>query len=196
MQQEIKLVKQFDKNGDGWLNLEERKAAREYLKTQPSNRGPGGRRGGRPGFGPRGQEGAAPQPGPKLGPSEVKSFPDAPLYASNVLRTVFLEFESSDWEKEMAEFKHTDVQVPAKLTVDGKVYPDVGVHFHGMSSFMMVGREGNGPLPFRSILSMTNKNWEVTASSTCSTRTRIPLSCGACWQCRLPATTCRRRRQT
>src|SRR5262245_13739857 len=56
MQQEIKLVKQFDKNGDGWLNLEERKAAREYLKTQQSNRGPGGRRGGRPGFGPPGRE--------------------------------------------------------------------------------------------------------------------------------------------
>jgi len=31
------------------------------------------------------------------------------------------------------------VEVPAKLTVDGKTYPDVGVHFHGMSSFMMVG---------------------------------------------------------
>jgi spore coat protein CotH len=139
MQQEIKLVKKFDKNGDGWLNLEERNAAREYLKTQQSNRGPGGRRGGRPGFGPPGRETAAPKPGPKLTPSEVKSFPDAPLYASNVLRTVFLEFESADWEKELAEFKNTDVEVPAKMTVDGKVYPDVGVHFHGMSSFMMVG---------------------------------------------------------
>src|SRR5262249_1294677 len=63
---------------------------------------------------------------------------DGPLYASNVLRTLFLEFEDTDWEKELAEFKNTDVEVPAKLTVDGKTYNDVGVHFHGMSSFMMV----------------------------------------------------------
>ena len=55
-----------------------------------------------------------------------------------MLRTLFLEFENADWEKELADFKNTDVEVPAKLTVDGKTYPDVGVHFHGMSSFMMV----------------------------------------------------------
>ena len=34
-----------------------------------------------------------------------------------VLRTLFLEFESADWEKELADFYHTDVEVPAKLTV-------------------------------------------------------------------------------
>jgi hypothetical protein len=55
------------------------------------------------------------------------------------LRTFFLDFESADWEKEMADFNNTDVELPAKLTVDGKSYPDVGVHFRGMSSFMMVG---------------------------------------------------------
>ncbi|HTL54187.1 MAG TPA: hypothetical protein VL361_00855 [Candidatus Limnocylindrales bacterium] len=38
----------------------------------------------------------------------------------------------------MAEFKRTDIEVPARLTVDGRTYADVGVHFHGMSSFMMV----------------------------------------------------------
>ena len=31
------------------------------------------------------------------------------------------------------------MEVPAKLTVDGKTYPDAGVHFHGISSYMMVG---------------------------------------------------------
>lgn len=35
---ETKLVKQFDKNGDGWLNQEERKAARAYLSQQVGNR--------------------------------------------------------------------------------------------------------------------------------------------------------------
>ena len=42
--QREKLVKQFDKNGDGWLNREERKAAREFLSQQGDNlarRGPG-----------------------------------------------------------------------------------------------------------------------------------------------------------
>ena len=139
MGQETKLVKEFDKDGDGRLNSEERKAARESLKKQTGNRrsgGPGGRRGG---FGPQGGTQATPQPGAKLTPSDVKSFPDVPLYDAGVLRTYFLEFENTDWEKELADFKGTDVEVPAKLTVDGRVYPDVGVHFHGMSSYMMVG---------------------------------------------------------
>jgi len=142
VQQETKLVKQFDQNNDGWLNADERKAAREFLSKQGNNRGPGGpggQGGRRGGFGGRSENQATPQPGAKVSPADVKSYPDAPLYASNVVRTVFLEFENADWEKELAEFKRTDVEVPAKVTVDGKAYPDVGVHFHGMSSFMMVG---------------------------------------------------------
>ncbi len=138
MQPDIELVAKFDKNADGWLNADERKAARAFLAQQGNNqqRGPGGRRGG---FGPRSGSATPAQPGVKLTPAEVKSYPDAPLYGSNVLRTFFLEFENADWEKELAAFKNTDVDVPAKLTVDGKVYPDVGVQFHGMSSYMMVG---------------------------------------------------------
>ncbi len=139
MMQETKLVKDFDKDGDGRLNNDERKAARESLKKQTGNRRPGGPGGRRGGFGPRGGSQTTAQPGPKLSPSEVKSIPDAPLYDPSVLRTYFLEFENADWEKELADFKGTDVEVPAKLTVDGKSYPDVGVHFHGMSSYMMVG---------------------------------------------------------
>jgi Ca2+-binding EF-hand superfamily protein len=138
MMAEKKLVKQFDENGDGWLNREERKAAREFLSQQGDNRGRGGPR-GPGGFGRRGGKETPPQPGRKLTPADVPSFPDAPLYASNVLRTFFLEFENADWEKELADFKSTDVDVPAKLTVDGKAYPDVGVHFHGASSYFMVG---------------------------------------------------------
>src|SRR5262249_37063794 len=52
-----KLVKQFDKDGDGRLNKEERKAAREFLKKQGGGRGRGpggfgrGGPGGRGGFG-------------------------------------------------------------------------------------------------------------------------------------------------
>jgi spore coat protein CotH len=60
------------------------------------------------------------------------------LYDTGVLRTIFLEFENADWEKELEEFKNTDVEVPATMTVDGAVYQDVGVHFRGASSFMFV----------------------------------------------------------
>jgi spore coat protein CotH len=38
----------------------------------------------------------------------------------------------------MAEFKNTDIDVPATLIVDGKTYPNVGVSFRGASSFGMV----------------------------------------------------------
>ena len=132
--QEAKLVQQFDKDGDKRLNVEERKAAREFLaKEVAEGRGPRrpGPRGNRPPEDP-------PPPGPRLTPAEVKSFPDAPLYDPKTLRTLFLEFENADWEKEIADFYRTDVEVPTKLTVDGKTYADVGVHFRGASSFFTV----------------------------------------------------------
>jgi len=56
-----------------------------------------------------------------------------------VLRTLFLQFERPDWEKELADFNNTDVEVPATLTVDGKTWREVGVHFRGMSSYFTVG---------------------------------------------------------
>src|SRR5437763_15782746 len=42
MMQTRKLVKQFDKDGDGRLNAEERKAAREFIKKEREARGRGG----------------------------------------------------------------------------------------------------------------------------------------------------------
>lgn len=127
-----KLVKDFDKNRDGWLNKEERQAARESAKRAGGPKGGfGGPRGG---FG-RGEPG---RPGPKVDPSEVKNYPGASLYEPTVLRTVFLEFENPDWEQELQDFHGTDVEVPCTLTVDGKKYPNVGVHFRGMSSYMGV----------------------------------------------------------
>lgn len=80
-----------------------------------------------------------PEPGRKLTPADVKSYPAMPLYDPQTLRTFFLEFENADWEKELSDFHNTDVEVPATLIVDGKTYRDVGIHFRGMSSFMMVG---------------------------------------------------------
>lgn len=134
--QNRKLVRQFDKDGDGRLNRDERAAAREFLKKDGGGRprGPGGF--GPPGFGRGNQD--PPKPGPKVNPGEVKAYPDVPLYEPTVLRTFFLEFENADWELELLDFHGTDVEVPATLTVDGKRYPNVGVHFRGMSSYMGV----------------------------------------------------------
>ncbi len=139
---ERKLVKQFDKNDDGWLNQTERKAAREAPNSQPQRgrgglgrRGPGGRGGGPFGGDEEGK------PGPKVSPDEVQTFsPEVSLYDPNTVRTLFLELENPDWEAELEAFHNTDVEVPAVLTVDGKQYKGVGVHFRGMSSYGMVRR--------------------------------------------------------
>ncbi|MEN6626607.1 MAG: CotH kinase family protein [Candidatus Sumerlaeia bacterium] len=135
-QQDTRLVGEFDADRDGWLNAAERKAARAKLAKSNSGRrfqpGP-------PGMFNEAQ--AKPVAGRRLAPADVASYPGVPLYDTLTIRTLFLEFESADWEKELADFKYTDVEVPARLTVDGREYRDVGVHFHGMSSYMMV-REG------------------------------------------------------
>ena len=138
MGQHIELLKKFDKDVDKKLNKEERKEAREYLAKEGAGRRRGGFGGPGGPFGGRGNQEPA-QPDEKLTQADVKSYAGAPLYDPRVLRTFFLEFEDSDWEKELADFKNTDVEVPAKLTVDGKTYQEVGVHFRGMSSFMGVG---------------------------------------------------------
>ncbi len=148
------LVKQFDKDGDGRLNNDERQAARDSMKSEGGRRGgfgppggggfgpPGGGPGG-PGGGPGGRGGpfgggSEPgKPGPRVAPDDVTAI-DAPLYDPQVLRTIFIDFENKEWEAELADFNNTDVEVPATLTVDGKKYPDVGIHFRGMSSYMMV----------------------------------------------------------
>lgn len=146
MNRETKLVKDFDKDGDGRLNTGERKAARESLKNQGGGRGfggPGGRRGG---FGPGAQSSEPTKPGPKMSPTDVKPIVSAPIYDPLTVRTFFLEFENDDWEKELADFNNTDVEVPAKVIVDGKAYPDVGVHFRGATSFMFAGEGRKRPL--------------------------------------------------
>ena len=141
------VLKEFDKNEDGWLNLEERKLAAEKLKSQPraggpgfgppggpgpGGRGPGGPGGGPGGFGGRREPG---KPGPKVDPADVKPITDEPLYSTKVIRTLFLDFENPNWEEELEAFHRTDAEVPGTLTVDGKKYPLVGVHFRGASSY-------------------------------------------------------------
>jgi hypothetical protein len=151
MNQSIEIVKQYDKNGDGWLNTEERKAARQAVANGGMGGfgrggGRGGMGGGRGGMGMGGNQSVVTS-GPKLTPADVKSYPeDVPLYDIKTLRTLFLEFEEADWEAELEGFYHTDVDVAAKLTVDGKVYKNVGVRFRGNTSYQMSGRGQKRPL--------------------------------------------------
>ncbi len=141
MMQETKLVAQFDTDGDKHLNAEERTAAREYhLANKAKRGGPGGPGGRFPGGrgGPGGEQEPT-SPGQKLALTDVNVFGTESLYDTTTLRTLFIDFPDAGWEKEMEDFYRTDVDVPAKLSVDGKTYREVGVHFRGNSSYMMVG---------------------------------------------------------
>ncbi len=143
-----KLVAKFDKDKNGWLNKEERAEARVEAKAGggggpgggrgPGGRGPGGPGGGRGPGGPGGPR-PTPKPGIQVAVEDVKKYGKEGLYDPNVLRTIFLQFDDEDWEAQMADFKPTDVEVPAKMIVDGKIYENVGVGFRGASSFFMVG---------------------------------------------------------
>ncbi len=125
------LVEKYDKDGTGWLNTEERKAARQSSSDSRSS----------------GESRSYGTPGPKLTPAEVKGFSEnEPLYDIQTLRTLFLEFEDDDWESELEYFYHTDVEVPAKLTVDGKTYKNVGVRFRGNTSYKFAGTGQKRPL--------------------------------------------------
>ena len=138
---DVDLVEKFDADENGTLDNEERALARkEIIRLQRSNQGR--RRGGPPGGGPGGPRRGGNRPagtqGPKVTPADVQKFTSEGLFDPDVLRTVFLAFESDDWEKELQDFKPTDVEVPATMVVDGKEYPNVGVSFRGASSFFQI----------------------------------------------------------
>lgn len=128
--QRLRIVEQYDRDGDGRLNRAERDVARAAIA---------GVGGARRGASFRTQTAGTPTPGPRLVPSDVQPpYPSGRLYDPRALRTIFLEFEHDDWEEELAAFYDTDVQVPATMTVDGTTYRDVGIRFRGASSFMFV----------------------------------------------------------
>jgi hypothetical protein len=131
-QPERKIVTQFDTDGNQRLDATERAAARQWLLGEGSDRR------GRSGRFGRGAAVASPEPGMRLAPAGVRAYPGKPLYDLKTLRTVFLTFEQPDWEQELGAFYGTDVDVPATVVVDGRTYPDVGVHFRGNSSYRMV----------------------------------------------------------
>jgi hypothetical protein len=108
----------------------ERKAARAWMATQPLQ--------GRAACVLARGSIADITPGVHIEASSVTPAGNAPVYDTNVYRTFFLQFENSDWERELEAFNNTDVEVPAQVVVDGKRFQDVGVHFRGNSSYFMV----------------------------------------------------------
>ncbi|MCG9129009.1 CotH kinase family protein [Candidatus Poribacteria bacterium] len=121
----IKIVSKYDTNKDGKLTGDERKAALEA-------------------------RGDAYQPGQEAGTptgnidDDVKestaSIPSnsPPLYDALTLRTLYLRFHDKHWYPQLNTFYRTDVEVPADLVVDGKVYSDIGVRARGTSSYFTV----------------------------------------------------------
>ncbi len=126
---DLPLLARFDANRSGRLERPERDAARAWLAANPEARPP-----------MRGRKlPATGTAGARVSPKDVAPVaPEHGLYDSAVVRTLFLTFESEDWERELADFWHTDVEVPATLIVDGVTYRDVGAGFRGNNSFHMV----------------------------------------------------------
>ena len=124
---ERQLVIGFDKNGDGWLNSEERLAARGYLESHIGIQQP-----------QRFGKFASASPGVKISPEEIEPVHDPDLFAPGSFRTFFLDFAEADWEQQLAEFHGSDVDIPATMIVDGIRFLEVGAHFRGHNSFLAV----------------------------------------------------------
>ena len=120
-----KLVEQFDINKDGKLTGDERKAAIESRGEvyQPEQRA--GTLVGDIQDDVKNSLAAVPKDTPKF-------------YDAGTLRTLYLRFHDEDWYAQLNAFYRTDVEVPADLVVDGKVYKEIGVRARGTSSYFTV----------------------------------------------------------
>ncbi|MDE0935123.1 MAG: CotH kinase family protein, partial [Mariniblastus sp.] len=127
------LIGEFDVDKNNRLEGEELKLALESVADQPpQRRGPKRR--------PRGRETVKPsQPGREISKESVVNFPNLPLYDATILRTVFIDIESDQWEKDMASLKDYGVDIEATVTVDQQAYEKVGLRFRGNSSFFSLG---------------------------------------------------------
>ena len=123
-----KLVKQFDTDEDGKLTGAERQAALDA-------------RGG--GNVTLLDEASLKESIQNDMQASLASIPEGSpsLYDADTLRTLHLRFHHEDWYEQMNAFYRTDIEVPADLIVDGQVYPEVGAHFRGTSSYFTVNSE-------------------------------------------------------
>jgi len=119
---DVPMVERYDADGDGRLDRAERDLARGRSATAISSAGA-----------TSGSDASAAES--SVNPDDVEIYGEEPLYAPEVLRTLFIDFERGDWESELEYFYGTDVEIPATITVDGQEYADVGLHFRGNTSF-------------------------------------------------------------
>lgn len=125
-----KIAERFDHDKDGKLNHAEQKAAQDYIQKSRGENSPARPSGRRP-------------PNTTLETDLQMSRAAAPksdphLYDASTLRTLYLRFHHEDWYEQLGDFYRTDVNVPAELIVDGKVYHSVGVRFRGSSSYFTI----------------------------------------------------------
>ena len=142
---DLELHDRFDTNADDRLDRQERDLAREAIPPKTPRR----RRGGRPEM-DRGDETPRPETLPgalRIDAADPKSVPrleGTGLYDRDVLHTLFLEFPEDDWHQEMVTFHGTDVEVPARLILDGRPIGEVGVSYRGNTSFDMPAKKSFG----------------------------------------------------
>lgn len=147
----LRLVDRFDADKSGRLDAAERTAARAWLAENPdqARRGPGGPGGrfgppderlpGGPDGAPRGgQADGAAAVGSHVAREDVPTYDDRDPFDPDVVRTIFLDYAADDWFAELSAFYHTDVVVPATVTIDGHVLHDVATKFRGNTSYQMV----------------------------------------------------------
>ena len=70
------------------------------------------------------------------------------LYDRAVVRTIELQFAVNDWHQQLIDRKHDGLQeyFPADMTVDGVLYPNVGVRYKGNSAFWTIPDGQKKPL--------------------------------------------------
>ncbi|NRA96178.1 MAG: CotH kinase family protein [Planctomycetes bacterium] len=67
------------------------------------------------------------------------------LYDETTLRVFDLQFAASNWYQQLQQNFGTGFELAADLTVDGVVYPSVGVRFRGYSSYNSIGSSQKKP---------------------------------------------------
>jgi hypothetical protein len=80
-----------------------------------------------------------PPEGARMAPSDIVPLSsDIDFYDPSALRTIFIDFTRPDWEQQLAIRYRTGADLPAAVTIDGRVYRDAGIRFRGNSSYRQV----------------------------------------------------------
>ncbi len=64
--------------------------------------------------------------------------PRTGLYNESKIRRIDLTFKQTNWKSLLTQNYNSKTDIPADLTYDGKVYPNVGVRYKGQTSYQRV----------------------------------------------------------